>query len=548
MNTNVLKASLNSWSFPRKRESTSSIFLKICLHGCYSIRCLQRSVIFLFVVYLFIPGCATLKNNPDQAPLVLFDAFKEQVWPINDTGYAGYSSFNLFLKNLGYRTAENHKPYAEALDGRGSDTLFVLGVAMKARFSEDELEQVQNFVSRGGKVLIIAEHDNQYGNADFLGPLINAAGWEIDRGRIRDHDIALPGTDGNWIHTVLPSNAKGPVFLCAAELKPLEGKETRVLLKAAGEEQVIAGMGRYGKGVFVVMTDSEFLWNADPDYKWANEHLIAFNDPETKQFIRDLFLEIHPAKEGSREDGFAFSGRRENPVRVYVYGNGGDFSHYSAFLRALERAGITVLRYREGLNPGDRVIVLTPLRKIDERTVDELSGAGKIVMFADMYSSIKSYADSWELFFKPLNFQPLPYPANTVAEKFGIRFLPYYGVNPEEKEHGNKLYVPVSFNGKTLYLHKACAVELLEGNRNEAIVFENYQGTFGAGAGFGLNHVLTGKHPQDMENPEFMIATDRLLAIGDSDLVSNDFFQQSRDAGLIEVIIEFLKVSSASDS
>ena len=73
-------------------------------------RALKFTLLFLLP---FTFSCTRQKSKKDSflGHLVLFDAYKEQVWPIKDTGFAGYSSLNLFLKNLGYITEENHKPF-----------------------------------------------------------------------------------------------------------------------------------------------------------------------------------------------------------------------------------------------------------------------------------------------------------------------------------------------------------------------------------------------------------------------------------------------------
>jgi hypothetical protein len=108
------------------------------------LRTLKLSLIFLFLLTV---NCKRQKNTIKAD--IIFDTFKEQVWPIKDTGFAGYSSLNLFLQNLGYKTAENHKPYEEFLPFLGSQTLFVIGVAMEAQFTG--LELIINFLKESEK-------------------------------------------------------------------------------------------------------------------------------------------------------------------------------------------------------------------------------------------------------------------------------------------------------------------------------------------------------------------------------------------------------------
>jgi hypothetical protein len=484
----------------------------------------------------------TKKNEIAQRPLILFDAFKEQAWSIKDTGFAGYSSLNLFLKNLGYHTAENHKPYNEALANLDSQTLFVIGVAMGARFTENEIKDILDFLGRGGKVLVIAEHDNQYSSSDFLRPVINACGWEINSDRIIDPNGAISNTAGFWIRTVLPSKKEGPVLLCAASLRRLwKDEKHEVLLTSFDGSHIVAGLGRYKKGNITILADSEFLWNGNPDYKWEGLYPLAFCDPKSRAFIKDLIFKIHPIKGPKKVYDFPCSSTKQNKTRVFVYGNGGDFENYSRFLTALTNANISVFKYEKGITPADGVIVISPLKTIPQHIVEDLSKSKKAVIFGDMHSSIKSYADSWTFFFGQHKIQPIPYPANALAEKYGIRFLSFFGVNFKDNEHKNILYIPVFFQKKRVYLHRACAIELLTGDRNKEISFENSKDTFACGAGFGLNDPLKSIDPNDMKNPDFLVVTDSVFAIGDSDIITDGFFQEAERAGIIVEIVNFLK-------
>jgi hypothetical protein len=110
----------------------------------------------------------------------------------------------------------------------------------------------------------------------------------------------------------------------------------------------------------------------------------------------------------------------------------------------------------------------------------------------------------------------------------------------KKNEYGNFLYVPVLFNRKRLYLHKACAIELLDGQRNGEVYFRNAPGTFACKVGLGLGQPIKFRDPKDTENPDFLIVTDNVLAVGDSDIISDDFISHAMRIGFIEMIIEFL--------
>ena len=506
----------------------------------------------LILLLLFDIACRREeKKKGNLRNLILFDAYKEQAWPIKDTGFAGYSSLNLFLQDLGFNTAENHKPYNEILPYLDThSTLFVVGVAMVARFTRDEVKDILDFVSRGGKLLVIAEHDNQFGSSDFLRPLINAAGWEIDNGRILLESDTFPHTGGNWFYTSLPSMEEGPVLLCAADLTMLREEGCEVLLTSRDGKHVVAGLGHFGKGQISVISDSEFLWNASSEYKWIGIYPIAFSDPKTRVFMKDLISGILPLLSKAKSNDSLFADEPEGKNRVFVYGNGGNFNNYSKFLSLLNGVGMNVLKYKEGMKilPSDRVIVITPLKEIPPQITDELSKSEKVVLFGDMYSSVESYHESWKGFFKPNKIYPVPYPLNSLAERYGVRFLPEFGVNLTENEYGNMLYVPVFFKGKRLYLHKACALEFLSGQRNEEIYFVNAKETFACKVGLGLGQPIRFRDPKDTENPDFLIAADNVLAVGDSDIISDVFLPDARRIGFLKMIVGFLRSESKGEN
>ena len=503
----------------------------------------MRVLKFTFILLLLL-NFACRRQKTRQGNLVLFDTFKEQVWPIKDTGFAGYSSLNLFLKKLGYRTAENHKPYKEILPYLDTKrTLFVVGVAQEARFAEEEVKNILDFVGRGGKLLVIAEHDNQFGSADFLRPLINAAGWEIGNGRVVVESDTFPATEGRWFWTAIPSVGEGPALLCAADLTPVREEDCKPILTTVDGKHIVAGLGKFGKGRIAIVTDSEFLWNANSDYKWEDLYPLAFSDPKTRLFVKHLIFSIFPLENESLPKESPFSLESRGLKRIFVYGNGGDFENYSKFIAALRNKNFEVFKYTDGaeINSEDGVIIITPLSKIPQTVIDELSKSGKAVIFGDMYSSLKSYTKSWNLFFKPRKIYPVPYPLNSIAEKYGVRFLPACGVNFKDNEYDNMLYVPVYFKERRLYLHRACAIEIFRGNRNKEIYFKNSEETFACRAGLGLDQPVKFKDPKDIENPDFLVATDNVLAVGDSDIISDDFFKIAERVGFLEMIINFLK-------
>jgi hypothetical protein len=68
----------------------------------------------------------------------------------------------------------------------------------------------------------------------------------------------------------------------------------------------------------------------------------------------------------------------------------------------------------------------------------------------------------------------------------------------------------------------------------------NARETFACKVGLGLGQPIRFRDPKDAENPDFLIVTDNVLAVGDSDIISDDFIHRAMRIGFIEMIIKFL--------
>ena len=112
------------------------------------------------------------------------------------------------------------------------------------------------------------------------------------------------------------------------------------------------------------------------------------------------------------------------------------------------------------------------------------------------------------------------------------------------KSYSKQKLKTLAFKERLLYLHRACAIEIFRGNRNKEIYFKNSEETFARRAGLGLGQPVRFKDPKDIENPDFMVVTDNVLAIGDSDIISDVFFSKAKRIGFVEMIIDFLKSDS----
>ncbi len=155
---------------------------------------------------------------------LLYGECHGNVWGVRDTGFYGYSEFARILTDRGIIVSRATGSLERALAETGlPKTVLVLNVAKFGSYRKGEIAAIETFVSRGGRLLVIGEHENIYGSADFQNAVLRPFGlefghdfnvntYEIERANlIRDVIIEKNPvcTNEDFLVTVIAKNPNG---------------------------------------------------------------------------------------------------------------------------------------------------------------------------------------------------------------------------------------------------------------------------------------------------------------------------------------------------
>ncbi len=109
---------------------------------------------------------------------IVFDRTHSQYWSIWNPGIMGYSKMAELLIDHGFNVSQNNIPLDKRVRSMESGDILFLGVASSpfSNYTENELKEIDEFVKRGGKLIVTAEHENLFGLNDFQNKLANRYG------------------------------------------------------------------------------------------------------------------------------------------------------------------------------------------------------------------------------------------------------------------------------------------------------------------------------------------------------------------------------------
>ncbi|MCS6980879.1 MAG: DUF4350 domain-containing protein [Flavobacteriales bacterium] len=189
-----------------------------------------------------------------------------------DPGFAGQRQFLLRMLREGYRPELSFKSLARLRRplmrrARQGCTLLVLPTVFR-NYSALEIRLMRDFVKAGGRLVLVAEHDNFFNHAVALNQLLHSYGVSIKDTAVKkygDNSVAAGWLNANWIER-LDQSVRLYLPACLnvhsrpgirvdtllfwkpwAEARPLA---LSVEIKAEGE-----------KGRVAVLTDFEIFWN-----------------------------------------------------------------------------------------------------------------------------------------------------------------------------------------------------------------------------------------------------------------------------------------------
>jgi len=214
------------------------------------LRALPTGLLFLTV------GCGS-RGTP---AVVLVDESLDEVFSIRDVGFMGYSRAAQALRESGYTVAASDVPLPQLLPRleAASRYLVIVGLRFGRTIGPANIDAIHDFLTRGGRVLLLAEHDDIYGSATASNEWTRELGIEV----LPAHAAALRDTTRSPGPLTYVSAAQLGVdsarFYFAAPLRPVTQADTVAV--AMGGEPVALSV-TVGTGRLVVVGESEFLWN-----------------------------------------------------------------------------------------------------------------------------------------------------------------------------------------------------------------------------------------------------------------------------------------------
>lgn len=217
------------------------------------------------------------------AQVIAFDRILSQPVYINDPGPSGISQLVNTLKKDGSNIFTIQSNNAYNTNQHFDDLLhyiFVFTPTIHRAYSKYELQNIHTLVKNGAHIIVVAEHDNYYYNADNLNRICEPYGIKINCNSIKA-DNTLEGAwpigksekyGLNNIRFYLPASLQ-----CADNVERIATIDTSVVCASVKAE----------KGRITVLGDYEMLWNMTPSE--------GINYGDNKDFLRKLF-HIEPDK------------------------------------------------------------------------------------------------------------------------------------------------------------------------------------------------------------------------------------------------------------
>ena len=214
------------------------------------------------------------------AQVVAFDRILSQPVYINDPGPSGISQLATTLQNNGInvftlQSSSGYNTLATCGDNL-SHYVFVFTPTIHRAYPNYILQDITYLIKNGAHIIVVAEHENYYYNADNLNKICEPYGIHINNNAIKKCDA--PDFECAWpVGKSEKYGLNNIRFYLPASLQCANGVEKIASIDTA----VICASVKVGNGRVTVLGDYEMLWNMTPT------HGINYGD--NKAFMSKLF-------------------------------------------------------------------------------------------------------------------------------------------------------------------------------------------------------------------------------------------------------------------
>ena len=169
------------------------------------------------------------------------------------------------LRSAGYRVSANDQPLDRFLGTLPRPDAMALVIALPVgAVPEPAARGVTGFLAAGGRLLLLAEHDDIYGNGAIANRLVGEAAIAVASGRLPGvrHPRFSPGEVAVGHSRAL--GVDSAVLYLAAPLTKETSDAVALLADDAGRPLALGAAS--GSGRVVLVGDAEFLWNGTPAF------------------------------------------------------------------------------------------------------------------------------------------------------------------------------------------------------------------------------------------------------------------------------------------
>jgi len=186
-------------------------------------------------------------------------------WGVGVTGHGQAASL---LGDEGYRVSYTDEPLHRVVDRVGEDSMLLLALGKLEHEPPSKRAQtaVDAYVRGGGGLLVVGEHDDVFDTQATRNPILDDYGIAFEDDDVRSPD-SENGTE-SWILVDAPAwNVTDAVLPKAAPLTVEDPARPLVELSEQADpaNATVAATASPGEGRVLAISDTEWLWNGDPD-------------------------------------------------------------------------------------------------------------------------------------------------------------------------------------------------------------------------------------------------------------------------------------------
>jgi len=250
---------------------SSMLLLGVFMNGLFDFSRLDRDTPYnsIFIPnYLYKPGKVMTNGIYNVSRVnIIFDASHHQLWSIWDTGFVGLSDLAILLMDQSFSVSASTDFINVTVPKLKEGDIYVLDAGKEQTYTDQEVNLIVNFVDQGGSILVLGEHDNKEGMADFQNKLLENFNITINDDHITDDSSCYAGMN-QWI-SVNSSffNVDNITLFSTATLTLGNGAFSiaNSSSHSSPPNAIIVGGCEYGNGRVVGIADTEFLWNGDSE-------------------------------------------------------------------------------------------------------------------------------------------------------------------------------------------------------------------------------------------------------------------------------------------